>query len=382
MERRLGVYVHLPFCLRKCDYCDFYSIPYDKAKAAQYRKAVERQMEEYGVQTTRYQCDSVYFGGGTPTLLPTGQLRSLLRQVDRQFHLQRTAEVTVETNPAVKQRRKLKALRAMGVNRLSIGLQSAHDEELRTLGRLHTVAEFEETYRDAVAARFANISVDLMFGIPGQTLQSFEETLDYVLALSPRPQHISCYGLKIEEGTPFYQRRESLELPDEDSEADMYFLACRKLREAGYSHYEISNFAVRGYESRHNLKYWSCEEYLGFGAAAASYFGNQRFTVVRDIALYEQRLADGGSYMSEISTEPYDVIAGDYIMLRLRTMEGVSYAQFLRRFKRDLKTVLGGREQRYLESGHMADTGMNLHLTEKGFYVSNYILADLLRCVD
>ena len=372
----ISLYFHVPFCRSRCGYCGFYSgcpltlrEPYTTALV----QAVETApLEDHEIQT-------VYFGGGTPTLLGMG-LIAVLEAVRRRRSVAADVEITVEANPGTVTLKLLEELREAGFNRISFGLQDCEDEMLRLLGRGHTAAEGEAAVAMAKAAGFQNISADFMLATPGQTPEKAARLAEYGLSLGV--PHLSSYLLKIEPGTAFDRMGMAQRCPDEDTAAECYLAYYKVLEQAGLRHYEISNAAQPGYESRHNLKYWSCEEYLGFGAAAASYFGNQRFTVVRDIALYEQRLADGGSYMSEISTEPYDVIAGDYIMLRLRTMEGVSYAQFLRRFKRDLKTVLGGREQRYLESGHMADTGMNLHLTEKGFYVSNYILADLLRCVD
>lgn len=378
VKKKIGIYIHIPFCIRKCGYCDFCSVPYDEKLAERYFNAVKRQMEEYRLQLQEYKVDTIYFGGGTPTVPHVKYLCGLIKQMQKLFCVSKTVEITVEANPASDLKKTLRKLHFAGVNRLSIGLQSMQDSELAALGRLHDRAQFETAYKEALAAGFDNISVDLMFGIPGQDISSWEDTLDQVLALTPPPQHISCYGLKIEEGTPFFEKKENLPLPDEDAEADMYEGSGRKLREAGYRHYEISNFAQRNFESKHNLKYWECEEYLGFGVAAASYFGNHRFTAVRDIEAYIAAIETSQSCFAEISDEPYAAVFGDYIMLHLRLQSGISCSRFQSRFRREIRPLFEGKLQKYVENGLMEDDGKSIRLTEKGFYISNYILADLL----
>ncbi len=360
----VGLYLHIPFCVRKCNYCDFCSKPPENGDFESYFSRLEQELSAYK-QSPKIGVNTVFIGGGTPSILPLGYFTRLLCLVRDTFDLAPDAEITTEINPGTLTREKAEEYKAVGINRVSIGLQSIHENELKRLGRIHGYADFLYSYNLLRELGFENISVDLMYGIPEQTQESLEKTLSAVTALNP--EHISLYGLIIEDGTPFAANVEGLPLPTEDEECDMYYIACDRLRDAGYSHYEISNYARAGYECRHNLKYWSTDEYIGIGAAAHSFFGGKRYGNTRDIfAISRDPRANDESG------------ADEYIMMRLRLRDGLSLSEFKAKFGFDF-TV--GREKTLLElqaHGLLSLTGDTIALTERGFYVSNSILTTIL----
>ena len=368
-----GLYVHIPFCVRKCNYCDFCSYPVCELG----REAEEAYICSLISEIKSYKreepicIDTVFFGGGTPSLLSTYSIGKIFVAIRSTFAIAPGAEITLEANPGTLTEEKLRAYKAVGVNRLSIGLQSIRENELKKLGRIHNCSNFLESYALARKVGFENISVDLMYGIPEQTLDSFRETLDGVIALSP--EHISAYGLIVEEGTPFFDNRDKLNLPDEDTECDMYALACDRLRSRGYSHYEISNYAKPGRESRHNLHYWHSDEYIGVGVSAYSYFDGHRFCNSRDFAQYLKNFKSVSSFETAENSGEFE-----YAMLAFRLSEGLSLEDYEARFS---KSFTDGREtaiRRYIDLGYMTLQDGRLALTERGFYLSNAILADLL----
>ncbi len=366
----VGLYVHVPFCVRKCNYCDFCSFP-EKGIAPEARaRYIDTLVSEIiGYESEpKITVDTVFFGGGTPSLLTPSELEKIFRAIRSSFDLLLDAEITIEANPGTLTRDKLTAYRRLGINRLSIGLQSIHENEQKILGRIHNYADFTEAFGIAREAGFDNIGVDLMYGIPEQTLDSFAETLDAVIALSP--EHISAYGLIVEEGTPFFEQAATLPLPTEDAECDMYRLAIDKLRVGGYSHYEISNYARAGRESRHNLHYWHCDEYIGVGVAAHSYFGGRRYFNPDSLADY--------TACSRIYSEDSGDGEFEYAMLAFRLAEGLSLSDFEARFSH---SFADGREElisRYTDLGYMRCIDDRLALTDDGMYVSNAILSELL----
>ena len=369
----IGLYVHIPFCVRKCNYCDFCSYPTSRLEAGAEESYVDALIEEISSYKREepISVDTVFFGGGTPSLLSVRSFEKILFAIRQDFAIDRDAEITIEANPGTLTEEKLRVYKSSGVNRLSIGLQSIHENELKKLGRIHNYSDFLEGYALARKVGFENISVDLMYGIPEQTVESFEKTLDEVMALSP--EHISAYGLIVEEGTPFCDNQESLALPDEDTECDMYELACKKLRSAGYSHYEISNYARQNRESRHNLHYWHSDEYIGVGVSAHSYFEGCRFSNSRDFAKYVASFKSVASVQSSSSDTAFE-----YAMLAFRLSEGLSLAEYEARF---LHSFTEGKEEkirRYISLGYMTQNGDRLALTERGLYVSLAILSDLL----
>ena len=281
--KSLGIYIHIPFCRSKCEYCDFYSLPGGKNRKAMedYAQAVMLHLKEAAQRAAEYEVDTVYFGGGTPSFFGEEGLRRLLDEIDRRFILRPDAEVTFEANPDSVSAPALRRLRKAGFNRISIGVQSDRDEQLRALGRPHSFQQAKEAVAAAKDAGFDNLSLDLMYGLPGQSRDQWAGTLQSIIKL--RPAHISCYGLRVEEGTPLYEYKDCANLPDDDAQADMYLYAVDTLESYGYRQYEISNFSREGFESKHNLRYWLGGEYLGFGPAAASDFAGKRFTYQRDL---------------------------------------------------------------------------------------------------
>lgn len=376
--KKLGLYIHIPFCQSKCAYCDFYSVTgYDKFQ--RYTDAVLLQMEDYSSAASVYEVDTIFIGGGTPTVVPEKNILEIIDGTYSNFNILINAEVTIEANPATVTLPMLKKFMRSGINRISFGVQSTCNNELKSLSRIHTYEDFEKSFNLARKANFNNINVDIMYGIPEQTLESFKLTLNRICALGP--EHISVYGLKIEEGTPFSQIKDSLLLPDEDTEFKMYEYAVDYLNANGYKQYEISNFAKPGMECRHNLKYWTCQEYLGLGPASHSYFNNTRFSFKCDIENYIEALEDADSTI-DITDKNYPILpserVGEYIMLNLRLKKGINIIEFKKMFGLDFEDMYKDLLGAYVENGFMDKTGNGYAFTTKGMYVSNYILSAML----
>lgn len=385
-KRRLGIYVHIPFCKGKCAYCDFNSsVCSNPELMKRYVSALLSHMQSYKKGCLDYSPDTVFIGGGTPTALPREELVRLIKGIKKTFALTKNCEFTVEANPATVTLPQLKQLKRLGVNRLSMGLQSADNNELKALSRLHTRQQFVESYRLAREAKFDNINIDVMFGIPYQTYDSLMKTLDFVTRLSP--EHISLYNLKIEPGTPFYANREALRevCADEDTEYAMYTSAIEFLASRGYPQYEISNFARPGFKCLHNLKYWNCDEYLGFGVSAHSYFNGNRFAFIPDIKKYMLAVEDLSSNI-ELTSESEQLEKrermGEYIMLRFRLCDGLDASAFAAKFGSSFEALYGAKVERYIKSGFIIKKGNSYALTPGGMFVSNYILSDLLEFED
>lgn len=381
--RTLGIYLHIPFCKRKCAYCDFYSVETDKNEKLMkpYTRAAVHHLQTVSERTTQYNIDTVYFGGGTPTALDSKCLTTLVKEISNSFYLAEHTEFTIEMNPGTADLKLLKQLRRHGVNRLSIGAQSANNEELAALSRIHSVQDISTAFRLAREADFQNINIDVMYGLPGQTMDSFRETLQYIISL--RPEHISLYGLKIEEGTPFSQRKDALALPDEETEYNMYTEAITLLSEKGWDQYEISNFARKGYQCRHNLKYWNCEEYIGCGPGSHSCFGGVRYSIQKSLPIYLKALGEKSRTIpSYVLDENYTVNEAEreseYIMLRMRLTEGIDCEEYMALFGKDFGAQYGEKLDEYIAGGFISHTGTKYAFTVKGMYVSNYILSSML----
>lgn len=363
----LGIYIHIPFCLKRCGYCDFCSSIADKGKISAYAEAVVRNIESSGCKGEKV--DTVYLGGGTPSLLSTQDMAKILFAVRENFSLSEDAEISIEANPGTVSLEKLEAYRSAGVNRISFGVQSCKDDELYSLGRIHTFLQAVEAVRLAEKAGIKNISCDLMIGIPGQTFSSLEESVLKLCELNIA--HVSAYMLKIEEGTPFDCEKIRVLVADDDEAADMYLIAAKLLGENGFEQYEISNFSKPGYESRHNLKYWTGEPYIGFGASAHSFFGGKRFFVPEDI--------DGfisSPLQKTVSEDDSPDLLSEYIMLGLRLVRGISLKRI---------DALGGSSKSFLRAaelytraGLMHIAGDSAFLTLNGFLVSNGIISALI----
>ncbi|MBQ4353306.1 MAG: radical SAM family heme chaperone HemW [Clostridia bacterium] len=385
-RRRLGLYFHIPFCLSKCAYCDFNSAPAQSDEViSNYIGALIAHIESYRSAAAGYEPDTVFIGGGTPTSIPPEELVRLIRAIKKNFKLTRRAEFTIEANPATVTYASLRRLHRLGVNRQSMGLQSAHENELKALGRKHSRKDFVRSYRMARDAKFENINVDLMFGIPHQTYDSLMHTIRYVCGM--QPDHISLYDLKIEPGTVFGQRYSEIKplLPDDDTEADMYIGAIELLRQYGYLQYEISNFARPGSMCAHNLKYWNCDEYLGFGVSAHSYFNGSRFSFTQDIDRYMQGVTVKESKIritDQCETVEERERMGEYIMLRLRLTAGIDDREFTRRFGYSFEEMYGKKCRKFIDNGFMTGHNGVFTLTPTGMFISNYILSDLLEFED
>ena len=372
--KRLGLYLHIPFCKTKCLYCDFCSFGHPNAQDMErYVKALCSNLQTRSADCRAYAVDTVYFGGGTPTLLPAAALAEILETVAKHYRLERAAEITAECNPATAQTESLRVMRKSGFNRLSIGIQSAQARELKALGRLHSFADACRTWDAATDAGFSNLSADVMFGIPHQTKESFLNTLEKITALNPK--HLSMYALAIEEGTPFGRRgEEALDLPQEDTVREMYLEGVSYLEAQGLSRYEISNFAKRGYESRHNLKYWNTDEYLGFGLSAHSDFGGVRFANGNDLSLYLS-----GADIVQASEKPSQKERmNEYIMLRMRLREGIRMDAFADLYGKEAALDLEKRMRPYLAGGFIKTDGTRFWFESEGMLVSNAVLSELL----
>ena len=408
--KELELYLHIPFCERKCAYCDFLSAPADLPVRISYIKKLQEEIAYYGAQYGEYQVSSIFFGGGTPTILEGYQLAAILETVKEHFNITTDAEITVECNPGTLTAGKAEKLVQAGFNRLSMGLQSADDRELQLLGRIHNFAQFLESYDLARKAGFRNINVDLMSALPGQTLKSWQDTLQKVTAL--RPEHISAYSLIIEEGTPFYERFAEDErireegghprlLPEEDVERQMYKLTETFLHTKGYERYEISNYAKPGYECRHNCGYWTRKDYLGLGLGASSLVEHQRFQNTSDLKTYleqeylpqcegqHERIAETIQLQEEtgltqtghhIHIETLDKKSEmeEFMFLGLRLMAGISRQQFEKKFQVTLNSVYGEVLRKLKGEQLIEEVAGYVRLTEHGIDVSNYVLAEFL----
>ncbi len=373
--KTLGIYVHIPFCASKCSYCDFYSRAGCDALMPKYQAALLRHIREFAPRVAGCYVDTVYFGGGTPSYYGAKYLVQILNALKKYYKVYKDAEITLEANPESVSLGALRLLRKEGFNRISIGAQSARDTSLKFLGRPHTFEQVQDAVAIARAAGFDNLNLDLIYGLPAQTREDWADTLARVTQLNP--EHLSCYGLKIEEGTPLYLYRNSPEIPDEDTQADMYLFMVDSLAEMGFRQYEISNFAVKGRESRHNLKYWQLQEYLGFGASAASFVAGQRYTFVRDIEQYIDAVQSSGKIVTELETVTSYEQASEYIMLGLRTTNGISkdeYAKVYQSSFEPLEELLLS----YQKMGLAKLQNGRWSLTPQGFLLSNRLIGELL----
>lgn len=365
-----GVYIHIPFCVQKCRYCDFVSFCGDTAVMQTYLDALETEMEQY----KNTAAETVFLGGGTPTCLPPAVLARLLELVQKNFRLAPEGEFSVEANPGTLTPEKLSILKDSGVNRLSIGVQSFQDDELQMLGRIHSAQTAQNTVYMAKNAGFSNINLDLMSGLPYQTAEKFQKTLEQAVALEPT--HISCYSLIVEEGTPLaasYARGE-FSLPDEEDDRAMYELACDFLERHGYRQYEISNFAKPGFACRHNLLYWDCQPYIGLGAAAHGFDGTVRTENTPDLAKY---LRGEGIGAVEAVLSQADKIS-EFMMLGLRKTDGISETEFYQRFGMTVDAVFSKEISKFVAGGFLARADGKLALTRQGISVSNSILCEFI----
>lgn len=369
----LELYVHIPFCVRKCQYCDFLSGPSDEETKDRYIEALLKEIRA-AEHTEDYEIVSVFIGGGTPSALKAEAIASIMSTLQEQFFFCEDAEVTIEANPGTVDLEKLTIYRNVGINRLSLGLQSTDAEELKLLGRIHSYEEFLKSYEWARKAGFSNINIDLMFAIPGQTGEAWRQHLYQVAELNP--EHISAYSLIIEEGTPFAEQ--NLDLPDEDTEYQMYEDTAEILERYGYRQYEISNYAKQGYMCRHNAGYWQRREYLGFGLGASSLYRGMRFSNTRRMQEYLKESRNPDQIRKDVTVLSRNERIEEFMFLGLRMTEGISEKKFEENFDVRLMDVYGDILQKYEETGFMEHIETKWRLTRKGIHVSNHILADFL----
>jgi len=373
MQNTLGLYIHVPFCLQKCGYCDFYSITGTTAQMDAYVKAVTTHIKEAGRYCGKYTVDTVYFGGGTPSVLGPRRLAAIYKACGKGFSLSKSAEVTLEVNPGTADKKLFKKLRKTGFNRLSVGVQSLDGTRLLELGRSHTSEQAAAAFQAARAAGFDNISVDMLYGLPNQTLEEWRNTLETIVKW--QPEHISCYGLKLELNTPMLLKNPTL--PDDDLQADMYLLTNDLLVSAGFRHYEVSNFAKPSRESRHNMKYWTLLPYMGFGPSAHSDFDGKRFSLVRNLDEYIDGIANKSEVIDRSEFVPEIERAGEYLMLNLRTDRGVSSNDYSKLFRASFDSI-EEKLKRFEEHDITQRIGDRWRLTPKGFLVSNRVISAIL----
>lgn len=375
-QRPLGLYVHIPFCKSKCAYCDFYSLAGSESRMDAYTDALCAHLAETAPFAAGHAVDTVYFGGGTPSLLGVKRLVKILNVIRKKYHVSRNAEITLEANPdSAGDWKSLRTLRRAGFNRISLGMQSACDAELRAIGRVHTAAQVSAAAEAVRKARLPNLSLDLIYGLPGQTPERWRETLSAAVALNP--EHLSCYGLKVEEGTPLWDRREDTALPGDDAQAEMYLYTVDFLGKNGYDQYEISNFAKPGFASRHNLKYWTLGEYAGFGPGAHSDFGGVRYAYEKDLEGYIRGVTEKQPLLSENERIPDRDRDTEWLMLGLRTAQGICPKVFESRFCRSFSCFLPFLNQ-CASAGYAVETKDCWHLTPQGFLLSNQIIGGVL----
>lgn len=396
MKKYVSLYVHIPFCALKCKYCDFLSFDGESyGTMLRYVDSLCQEIKLYAPLASEYTVRTVFIGGGTPSLLDEGLITNIMAFIRKTFTLEKDAEITIEANPGTLRHQKLNGYKAAGINRLSIGLQSADDDMLKKLGRIHNYDQFVATFKAARRAGFKNINVDVMSGLPGQTIHSYVDTLSRVIDFGP--EHISAYSLSIEEGTPFSKDKEILDsLPTEMIDRRMYDITKQLLAANGYDRYEISNYARSGYECKHNMVYWTGGEYIGFGLGASSYFQGKRFNNIRDILSYIDIMEDTSNKFAE--TDNMELLYNDvtrklrenvtpiyidsrmeeFMFLGLRMTCGISRTDFEERFKKDIYEVYGPVLNKYIDQGLMATYEDRIYLTDQGIDVSNMVLADFI----
>lgn len=382
--KKLAIYIHIPFCVRKCLYCDFLSAPASDETREQYVQALCREIREERKSYVNYKIETIFLGGGTPSLLSGEQLDRILGTVFDAYQVADDCEISMEVNPGTVTKEKLKAYKRAGVNRLSIGMQSAVEEELQSLGRIHSSEDAFDTYNLAVKTGFNNINIDLMSAIPGQTIESWKESLKRILDLEPAPAHVSAYSLIIEEGTSFFENTPAL--PDEDTEREMYKITNDILSRAGYVRYEISNYAKPGYACRHNCTYWERGSYVGFGIGAASLVDQIRFSNTRNLKDYLGKYLKNATVAIKENRQELSVEEQmeEFMFLGLRMMRGVSAGKFSDLFGKTIEQVYPGIVEKYCRQGllqkipEQGSGEVRIALTERGIDVSNVIMADFL----
>lgn len=362
----LGIYIHVPFCKSKCPYCDFYSVPFSEDIIEKYVKSVCNELFKYSLKTDKI-VDTIYFGGGTPSLLSTKHIFKILENIQKNFRVS-NPEITMEINPADCDIQYFSEIKNMGVNRISLGVQSFQYSQLKILGRRHTVEDSVKSFESIKSVGITNISFDFMIGIPGQTFKGIDSFFDFCKNNSI--PHISTYILKIEKGTPYFYNKKNFVFPTDDRCADMYEYVCEKAKNIGYNHYEISNFSYDNFESRHNMKYWNLEDYIGVGPGAHSLFENKRFYYSRNLSEF----INAPKILNEGIFEPEK----EYIMLALRTEKGVANEEFKKKFNKNIPEEYFKRAEKFIKYGLIEKIDEGFRLTERSFLLSNIVISEII----
>lgn len=365
-----GLYIHIPFCIKKCKYCDFISFPGCEEYFDKYLQELEKEMLKYEGE----KIDTIFIGGGTPTILKPEAISKISKDIFDIFDVEKNAEFTIEANPKTLSEEKLETMLNAGINRLSIGVQSFNDNELISIGRMHNSFEGEQAVISAKKAGFTNINIDIMFSLPEQNLKSFKNTLEKAVSLNT--EHISCYSLILEEGTKLFEEYEEgkILLPDDETDRENYAHACEFLKKSGYSQYEISNFSKKGHESRHNLKYWNCDEYIGLGVSAHSYYNSSRFFNTSSLEKYLL-----GEYMEGIPEKiSREEKIKEFMIMGLRKSEGIKKSEFFKRFGILVNSIYKDEIDKFKKAGFLTETEDNIFLTRDGINVSNSILCEFV----
>ena len=382
--KRLGIYIHIPFCAKKCNYCDFYSLASGEDEKKSYIEALKREIKEASKKVSAdYEVYTIYFGGGTPSIINADYIKEILDVIKSHFKLYKDdfyPEITIECNPKTVDTEQLSIYREAGVNRISLGLQSTDNDELKLLGRIHTYEDFLESYEMVRKTGFKNVNIDLMSAIPNQKIKTYEKSLDEIIGLNP--EHISSYSLIIEEGTPFFKKYAEdaplfKDLPSEDEDRKMYALTSEKLGKAGYERYEISNYAKKGFYSRHNISYWDRVPYLGFGAGASSFFEDERYKNMTNLKEYTKK-AGKEDIREEITKLSLNDAMSEFMFLGLRKTEGISKTKFMNNFTFCVEDIFGKTIKKYINNKLLIDNGEFLRLSDRGLDISNYVISDFL----
>ena len=382
--KRLGIYVHIPFCAKKCNYCDFYSLASSEDEKIAYIEALKSEIREASKKVSdEYRVYTIYFGGGTPSIIKAYYIKEILEEIRLGFRLYKDdfyPEITIECNPKTVDMEKLLMYKEAGINRISLGLQSANNDELKLLGRIHTFEDFLDSYDMVRKSGFTNVNIDLMSAIPNQKISIYERSLDELIKLNP--EHISSYSLIIEEGTPFYKKYAEKapfvkDLPSEDEDRAMYELTLTRLAKAGYKRYEISNYAKEGYFSRHNTSYWERVPYLGFGVGASSLFEGERYDNVANLKEYIKNagISDVRQNITKLSLKDE---MSEFMFLGLRLIEGISKQAFTKKFTFTVEEIFGDVVKKHINNELLIDYGDFLKLSDRGLDISNYVLSDFL----
>lgn len=375
--KSVGIYIHIPFCKQKCKYCDFTSFSCMEDKYDEYFKYLQQEISEKSEELSNeeIEIDTIYIGGGTPSIVPAEYIEGIIKLLSVKFKVSKNAEITIEANPGTVDKEKLEKYINVGINRISIGLQSTNDNLLKMLGRIHTYNEFEKVFDEARMVGFKNINVDLMIGLPNQTIDDVQESLKKIIKKSP--EHISVYSLIVEEDTKMFDLIESgkLELPSEELEREMYWKVKNVLQENGYTHYEISNFAKQGYESKHNSNCWKQHSYLGFGVAAHSYYDGMRYSNITDINRYIENYKNGESIYNVVFHEKQskEQMMKEYMLLGLRKIDGVKISEFKEKFVDNPLYIFREQLNKLVEQDLIEVSENNIYLTDRGLDLANVV---------